>query len=236
MKRIAAIYDIHGNLSALEAVLRDFEADTLDLVIVGGDVAAGPLPGETIDRLRMLPLPARFVCGNADRELVEAYDGMAAAGFSPEVEETAVWAAQQLTRKQRDFLAGFEPTVPIAVDGLGEVLFYHASPRSDTELFTVKTSDERLLEIFAGVRQAVVVCGHTHMQFDRQVGATHLINAGSVGMPYGEPDAELRRTPYNLQAAAARIRRSSYPLAADFAASNILHPPTAAEALAVFEP
>jgi hypothetical protein len=129
MKRIAAIYDIHGNLPALEAVLRDIEVEEPDLLVVGGDVAAGPLPGETIERLRSLSLPVRFVRGNADRELVAAYDGTAETGFSPEAEQTAVWAAQQLTRDQRDFLAGFEQTVTIPIAGLGDVLFCHASPR-----------------------------------------------------------------------------------------------------------
>lgn len=243
--RIAAIYDIHGNAPALEAVLRDITAAAPDLIVVGGDVAAGPLPGETIGLLRGLPLPARFIRGNGDRRLVAQFDRLQAGGPQPESGKFHLtWVAQQLNQEQRDFLQGFERTAVLPVDGLGDVLFCHATPYSDEEVFTVRTPEARLGEIFAGVEQPVVVCGHTHMQFDRPFGDLRLVNAGSVGMPYGEPGAywallgpeiALMRTEYDLQAAADRIRQSGYPDSEDFAAHNVLSPPTAAEALAFFE-
>jgi diadenosine tetraphosphatase ApaH/serine/threonine PP2A family protein phosphatase len=130
------------------------------------------------------------------------------------------------------------------VDGLGDVLFCHATPRNDKELFSVLTPDARLQEIFVGIEQTIVVSGRTHMQFDRPFGGMRLLNAGSEGIPYGEPgaywallgpDVELRHTAYDQESAAARIRKSGYPEAEDFAAHNVLRPPTEAEALAFFE-
>jgi len=243
--RVAGIYDIHGNLPALEAVLRDIERAQPDLIVVGGDVASGPLPRATVERLMRLGDRARFIRGNADRELVACFDGEALDPNPPDViQETTRWAAGRLERVHRDFLAQFTEHAIVAVDGLGDVLFCHGSPRSDEEILTAATPDERAREALAGITQRVVVCGHTHMQFDRHVGAIRLVNAGSVGMPYGEPGAywlllgpgvELRHTPYDLAAAATFIRASGYPMADDFADHNVLAPPTAAEATAVFE-
>lgn len=230
--RVAVLADIHGNLPALEAVLVELEAAAADLVVVCGDVASGPLPAESIELLRSLP-NARFVRGNADRELVAAFD----APVSND------WCATQISRDQRDFLASFAVTVSIEVDGLGRVLFCHGSPRSDEEMMTSETSDDRLKELTAGVDAAVVVCGHTHMPFDRMSGGVRVINPGSVGMPFGEPGAhwallgpevEMRNTDYDREAAAARIRRSAWSDAEEFAESNVLTAPSAEEAFAYF--
>jgi putative phosphoesterase len=214
--RIAVLSDIHGNLPALEAVLAEVEveAEAPDLIVLGGDVAAGPLPGETLDRLAALP--ARCVMGNADRALVEAYD----RGADPDAEEDPIarldaWCARRLTREHRDRLAAYEPVVRA-----GGALFCHGSPRSDTEIITAITPEERLAPMFEGVAEAVIVCGHTHHQFDRDVLGKRLINAGSVGMPYEDeaaaywlllgPDAELRRTDYDIAGAAARMRAAGF--------------------------
>lgn len=238
--RIAVLSDIHGNLPALEAVLAEVRLEAPDLLVVCGDVASGPMPAETIDLLRALPR-ARFMRGNADRELVAAFDG----GKEPEEPGTgAGWSAAQLSGDQRDFLDSFELTVAADVDGLGRVHFCHGSPRSDTELMTARTSDMRLREILDGVAADVVVCGHTHMQFDRKVDAVRVINPGSVGMPFGEPgaywavlgpDVDLRRTQYDLESAATRISRSTWPGAAGFARENVVSVPSADEAFAYFE-
>ncbi|MBE3558591.1 MAG: metallophosphoesterase family protein [Ktedonobacteraceae bacterium] len=245
--KIAAIYDIHGNLPALEAVLEEIDRATPDVILVGGDVALGPMPRETVERLMTLETKARFVRGNTDRVVVDCFDGKPLSPRLPEnVRQTTLWTAQQLERQHRDFLAAFENQVAFSIEGLGAVLFCHATPRSDEELFTVASPAERLQEIFADVRQDVVVCGHTHMQFDRQVGSVRVVNAGSVGMPYGEPGAYwalpgpgpqivLQRTSYDFEMAANLIRASQYPQAQDFADNNILHPPSAAEATALFE-
>jgi diadenosine tetraphosphatase ApaH/serine/threonine PP2A family protein phosphatase len=164
--------------------------------------------------------------------------------MSEAVSECMRWTAKQLERSQRDFLAQLPDQATFRVDGLGEVLFCHGSPRSDEEMITAATPEERLRPMLVGVRQRVVVCGHTHMQFDRTIDGMRIVNAGSVGMPYGDagaywlllgPEIMLRRTLYDLQDAAVRIRASGYPQAQDFAENNVLKPETEAEAIAVFE-
>lgn len=233
--RVAALHDVHGNLPALEAVLADVERADVELIVFGGDVAAGLLPRETIDRLTEID-GARFVQGNADRILVEIYDG-AEPGEAGLIDE---WCASQLERRHRDFLASFEPTVVV-----GDVCFCHATPHSDEPVFTRLTPAERVRELLGDVQQSVVVCGHTHMQFDRTVDGTRVVNAGSVGMPYGTTEAcwahldgtdvELRRTPHDLEAAAERLRASGHSLRDELIAENVLTSPSEDEVLALFE-
>jgi putative phosphoesterase len=187
---VAALYDIHGNLAALEAVLREVPADAT--IVVGGDVVAGgPQPAEVVERLRALGERVLWLRGNADRELDPDEEGLAPPGVLDETRE-------QLSDEQVAFLVGLPPTVQI-----DRVLYCHATPRNDTDIFTEATPEERLVEIFAPVDADVVVCGHTHMQFDRTIAGKRVVNAGSVGMPYeDEPgaywllDLEHRRTPY----------------------------------------
>lgn len=249
--RIAAIYDIHGNLPALDATLAEIAREGPDLIVVGGDVAAGPLPRQTIERLMALPLPAHFVRGNADREMVAAFDGQPPDPRLPQhAREQIVWSVGQLDHAHRDFLASFTPPVTFSIDGLGETIFCHGSPRDEDEIITAITSDERLARIVAAVSQRVVVCGHTHMQFDRRhplrrvPGAVRVVNAGSVGMPYGErgahwvmlgPEVSLRRTAYDFDAAAERIRAGGAPWAEQFIAENMRQPPSGQEAATRFE-
>ncbi|MBV8940296.1 MAG: metallophosphoesterase family protein, partial [Solirubrobacterales bacterium] len=160
--RVASLYDIHGNLPALEAVLADVGRSRVDKVVVGGDVASGPLPAQTVEALLALGDRAWFVRGNADREVVEAYDAgrVDAAAESEPARRAAVFAAAALSRDQRDFLAGFSDTVTVNLEGLGETLFCHGSPRDDDEIITAATPPQRLRRILTGVRQRVVVCGH----------------------------------------------------------------------------
>ena len=241
--RVAAIYDIHGNLPALEAVLRDIAQAQVDLVVVGGDVVAGPMPRETLACLLNLSVPVQFIQGNADREVAAQMVGADAGAVPEHVRALARWVARQMQPEHAWLLAGWPQTLRLRMRGLGEVLFCHATPRSDTEVFTRLTPEERLRPIFDGLDVSLIVCGHTHMQFERNVAGTRVVNAGSVGMPYGEPgaywlmiesDVHFRRTPYDLGEAAARILATDYPQAQDFAANNILQTPSEAEALAAF--
>lgn len=235
--RVAAISDIHGNLPALEAVLEEIRRKLPDVIVVCGDVAAGPMPAETIDVLMKID-NVRFVCGNADRALIEEFDGKAPSPTSP----FGGWCVKQLTREHRDFLASFEDTVTVdGVDGIGRVLFCHATPRNDTDVMTIETPLDQMRPHLEGVDAAMVVCGHTHMQFDRTVDGIRVVNAGSVGMPYGEagaywawlgPGLDLRRTEYDLDAAAARIKEKDWPNAAEFADTNVVQRPSVEEALA----
>lgn len=194
--RVAALYDIHGNLHALDAVLAEVDAD---LILVGGDAVAGPWPSETLERLRELGDGVRFIRGNADREV-----GAELPGLAPPAVMNFV--RKQLTEGQLAFLGAWSLTDSIEVDGLGPVLFCHATPRSDDEILTRISTEERWQDALAGVDEPTVVCGHTHVQFDRRIGETRLVNSGSVGMPYEDepgaywtllgPDVEFRRTPY----------------------------------------
>jgi predicted phosphodiesterase len=252
--RVAALYDIHGNLPALEAVLQDLRQADVDRVIIGGDVVPGPMPRETLRRLLDLDQPVHFIHGNGELAMLAqmaaqetgavTYWGTTSGAPPPEpFREVYRWTAQQLQPDYEPVLARWPKTLRLEIDGLGEVLFCHSTPRSETEIFTRLTSEERLRPLFDGLQASVVICGHTHMPFDRMIGRTRVLNAGSVGMPFGEPGAywvllgpavQLRRTAYDLAEAAERIRATAYPQAQEFAAQNVLHPPSEAEMLEVF--
>ena len=199
--RVAALYDVHGNVHALEAVLADVEAAGVDAIVLGGDLLAGPWPVETNTMLEALD-EALWLRGNADREL------SGEGGRAPD--ELVGWVSSKLDQSVLDRLACLPLTVVLDVDGLGPVLFCHATPRNDTEIRTAVSTDERWLEVLDGVDEPTVVCGHTHVQFDRTIGSTRIVNAGSVGMPYEDepgaywallgPTLELRRTEYDVPA------------------------------------
>jgi predicted phosphodiesterase len=133
----------------------------------------------------------KWIRGNAERELKEA-------GLAPQ--EVTEWLRSRLAPETIDWLCGLPLT--LVHDA---VLYCHATPRNDEDIFTERTPEERLVDIFAPVEQDVVVCGHTHMQFDRTIAGKRVVNAGSVGMAYDEPpgaywrlDLEPRFTPYEL--------------------------------------
>ena len=237
--RVAALSDIHGNLPALEAVLAEVATEAPDLVVICGDVASGPLPVETLNTLMALP-NTRFLHGNADRSLVAGYDGTAKPRLAG---PAADWCAAQLSKEHRDFLASFPAEVRLEIDGLGSILFCHGSPRGDEEIMTAATPEGRLREMTAGLDADVIVCGHTHMQFDRIVDGVRIVNPGSVGMPYGEPgaywallgpDIEFRRRDYDRESAVARIAKSSWTDAPGFARDNVLSVPSVAQAMDFF--
>ena len=236
--RVAAIYDIHGNLPALEAVLSDLERVEPDLLIVGGDVASGPMPAEVLDRLAGLGDLVSFIRGNADREVISAYD-TGPSEIEARTADAALrmsgWAAARLERRHRDLLASFSERVVVDIEGIGEVLFCHATPRSDEEIITVRTPDDRLREILSDIEQNLVVCGHIHAQYDRRLNSKRVVNAGSVGMPYqGEPvgafwllldfEVKFRRSRYDLRRAVGEFRAIGYPAAEDIA-EVLLEPP-----------
>lgn len=245
--KIAALYDIHGNLPAFEAVLAELEEVQPDLIVLGGDVVPGPMPRQTLARLMQLGERARFIRGNGERDVVGAFDGRP---FDPvlgeQVRETIGWSAGQLGQAERDFLAQWPLVFELSVDGLGSVLFCHATPRNDMDIFTPNSPQERLKTFFSGVEAQVVVCGHSHIQFGMRLGNTRILIAGSVGMPYADrPGAywllldgqsvEFRRTEYDLEQAAQQVRESGYPQAGEFAGENLLKVPTAEEAMEYFE-
>jgi putative phosphoesterase len=249
--KIAALYDIHGNLPALNAVLGELKEIQPDLIVVGGDIVTGPMPAQTLHRLSQLGEQVRFIRGNNDREAVAAFDGQPIIrrylpALSEPLREAIDWIAGQLTHSQRDFLAALPEQLVLEVEGLGKVLFCHATPRNDEELFTPLTPEERLNGILSGVEQEIVVCGHTHLQFELLAGKLRILNAGSVGMPYADqPGAywlllspeeySFRRTPYDAEAAAQEISASGNPFAQTFIEGNVLKLPAAAEMMEIFE-
>ena len=190
MASVAALYDIHGNLAALEAVLAEVPDDAT--IVVGGDICAGgEQPSETLARLQGLGDRVRWLRGNSDRELFPGEEGLA----PPEVVEEA---RSKLSEDEIEFLHELPPTQRI-----GDVLYCHASPRNDLDIFTERTPEERLAPLFGGLDVPTVVCGHTHTQYERTVAGVRVVNAGSVGMPYEEEpgaywllDLVPRRTPY----------------------------------------
>jgi predicted phosphodiesterase len=252
--RVAALYDIHANLPALEAVLTDVREARADLIVVGGDVIPGPMPRETLALLRDLDIPVRYIHGNGELAVLAqigvddpnavTYWGTTSGGPLPEpLREVMRWTARQVHPDYDDVLRSWPKTLRVEIDALGDVLFCHGTPRSETEGFTRLTPEDRLLPAFRGLNASLVVCGHTHMQFDRMIGTIRVVNAGSVGMPFGEaradwlllgPDVQLRHTSYDLVQAADRVRATQYPQADDFAASSILQPPSEAAMLDVF--
>jgi predicted phosphodiesterase len=210
--RVAVLSDIHGHLPALDAVLADVDRAGVDRVVLTGDIAAGPLPVPTLERLHQLAERAVWVRGNGDRELTDP---------TPDSPHPIVpWAAAQLTPALRDHLAGLPLTVTLEVDGLGPTLFCHATPRDDEEVVLVDSRLERWAEVFAGVTEQVVVLGHTHMPFVRVAHRRLVVNPGSVGMPYGRggahwallgPGVELRETAYDVAEAGERLRAGGFP-------------------------
>jgi predicted phosphodiesterase len=244
--RVAALYDIHGNLPALEAVLEDIRSVGVDAIVVGGDVLPGPMPSETLACLTSLDWPVRFISGNGERIVLAQAAGREISEVPEQHRDVIRWTAAQLRPGDTTWLAGWPATCEVEIDGLGRVLFCHATPRNDSEVFTRLTPEDRLLPVFADVDVPFVVCGHTHMQFERTVRHVRVINAGSVGMPFTQPpgaywlllgpDIELRCSDYDFARAADRMRATAFPLVEDFAVRYVLNPPTEAEMLALFSP
>jgi putative phosphoesterase len=229
---VAVLSDVHGNAVALEAVVAELRELEPDLVVFGGDLTWGPLPGETLELLGRLPAPALYVRGNAERALLEP---------DAEPTERERWLLGLHSTEVLAFLSTFEERVSVSVDRLGSVCFCHGSPRSDEELVTSETPDERMRALTADLTETVLVTAHTHLQFDREVVGIRSVNAGSVGMPYEGrtgaywallgPDVELRRTEYSVELAAERYRASGDPLAEEMV-EMLFSPPTRADLIA----
>jgi predicted phosphodiesterase len=239
--KVAVLADVHANLPALEAVLDDVETHGVDRIVLLGDIAGGPMPAETLDLLAALGETAVWVHGNGERELVEAFDGKPGEGRTG---ADAAACAALIEQRHRDLMAGLPMTVSLDVDGLGPALFCHATPRRDDEFVLVDSPISRWSAVLDGVSEGLVVCGHSHMPFDRLAGGRRVVNPGSVGMNYGPVGAywallgdgvvQLRRTEYDVEEAAARIGASRHPEADWWAETYVRHPYGDADALAAF--
>lgn len=243
MSTVAVLNDIHGNLSALEAVLDEIRGAGIDRIVVGGDVFPGPLSHVVLRTLATCGIPADFIYGNGEVAMLAEIRG--GTSSVPETYRPAIcWNAEQLEPEDVQTIAQWPMTLRLTVPPLGDVLFCHATPRNENEIFTQRTPEGVLLSVFAGLREPVVVCGHTHLVMDRRVGPTRVVNPGSVGMPFGAPgadwlvlgpDIEFRHTNYDLQRAADRVRASGYPTAEEFATRYILQPPSEEDMLKVYD-
>ncbi|HEX5194783.1 MAG TPA: metallophosphoesterase family protein [Solirubrobacteraceae bacterium] len=244
--RILALYDIHGNVDALEAVLADPRAADPDLVVVGGDTVPGPFCHESLDRLQALPAPTSWVRGNGEREVAAAAAAAAAdpRTAAPDPADDAAAAAHATATRLGPGRARPLGDLPLTVQHDG-VLFCHATPRRDDEIITRISPAERLAEALHDVSPALVVGGHTHQQDDRTVGAVRFVNAGSVGLPYegdgaarwlwiedGEPD--FRSTAYDSTAAGNRMLATGFP-GADSINASLISPVAPAEITELFE-
>ena len=248
-RRIAALYDIHGNAAALRSVLDELTACNVDLVVLGGDVVPGPEPLETFELLRSLELPMIAVHGNGESAvLLEAASRGDELSLPEPVRESIRYTVEQLSGDVLEEIAGWPLTQHVRHETLGELLFCHATPRDDNEIFTRTTPAAAVESALLGVEAEIVICGHTHMQFDRTISKTRVINAGSIGLPFGatgahwlllgdakgEGDgAELRRSSYDVARAAARIRTLDYPMA-EQVANDLEAPRSEAEMLQIF--
>ncbi|MGZ4336941.1 MAG: metallophosphoesterase family protein [Gaiellaceae bacterium] len=208
---VAALYDIHGNLPALDEVLKDAEAAGADTYLLGGDFGSwSPWPGETIERLRGLP-NTTWIRGNGERWLRE-----------PPLDRPEVMAAfaGQSSGLGTDEGWLYSLQAQFELDG---VLYVHGSPLSDVESFPPEPGedDERMLN---GVRDKTVVFGHSHQQFRRPgPNGTTLINPGSAGMPLDgdvraayalrgdDGEFEFRRVEYDVERAAKAWEKTGGP-------------------------
>ena len=221
------IADVHGNAPALRAVLDELTESDTDLLVSLGDATWGIQPEETRELLQAVELPAIFVAGNGERALRELRDGR--DGTAREH-----WMRDRHSPETYAFLDTFVEHAVVHVDGLGNVRCCHGSPRSDIELVTPATSEQRVRAMTEGVPERVLLTAHTHLQFDREVAGIRSVNPGSVGMPYAEqrgafwallgPDVELRRTTYDLDETVRAYRESDDP-AADAMIETLLAPP-----------
>jgi predicted phosphodiesterase len=215
--KVLALYDIHGNVDALDAVLADSSAASPDAIVVGGDAVPGPFARAVLDRLDALGGSVYSIRGNGERETAEA-----AAATEPPADDdlagvTAAATASELGPDRARALGDLPLTLEL--DG---VLYCHATPRADDEMVTRASTPARFAKVLAGVDARVVIAGHTHQQDDRKVGPVRFVNAGSVGLPYEGDGAarwawvvdgtpELRSTPYDAEAAGTRMLAAGWP-------------------------
>jgi predicted phosphodiesterase len=179
--RLALIADIHGNVPALDQVLSDLRGEQVDRIICLGDVAVGPQPVETIERLRDVGCPT--IMGNWDACML---------GGEPRVDgelaemlvDACTWSTAQLRPEHLDYVRTFQDLIEVQLDDGTQLLAFHGSPRSFDDGIFATTPDDELEQMLACHHAAVYACGHTHFQLVRRFGESIVLNAGSVGQPF----------------------------------------------------
>ena len=223
---VGILYDVHGNLTALDAVLAEADREGIDEWLLGGDYCVfGPWPVEALARLRELG-NATWLRGNGERWLVDPPLDLPAEQ-SQFIFAALASAIAQLPVGDVDSLVGL-PTLEDREDAF----YCHGSPLADVESFPAEP-DEGDLRLLAGVKERQVVFGHSHLQFRRRgPHETDLVNPGSVGMPLDgdtraawairldDGELEFRRTPYDLAPAVERMREYDW---GELVAQRLLH-------------
>ena len=212
--RVAALYDVHGMRTALEAVLAD--VGDVDAIVFGGDIFLGPLPQETFELIR--PLHAHYVRGNCDREPSD-------------------WVTRHLDEDAVEWARNWPTNVEL--DG---VFYCHAAPQDDMRpILTELSPPERFEEALAGVDARLIVAGHTHMQFRHgnfaNAGSVGMPYEDDVAAFWAivSDDVEFRRTEFDVDRAVAEIEASGWPEAPSFIAENLRAAPSRREAAEYFE-
>jgi putative phosphoesterase len=244
VKSLAVLSDVHANIDALRAVLAELDRDPVDLVVFSGDITWGSFPQQTVDEIRALRArtAVALVRGNAERAVLDLADGLR----EPETAREG-WMLAQHRPDDVDFLREVAFQVDVEVAGVGLVRICHGSPRADFETLTPQTPISRLAAACAEVDADILVTGHTHLQFVRQLPGlprvTRHLNPGSVGLPYGvdSPGARwvriggdaptglaLQVTPYDLTAHVDAMRRTDDPRR-DYIETLLRTPPTLPE-------
>ena len=212
--RLAILSDIHGNLVALKAVLKDLERRRVEQVLCLGDVAAtGPQPCEVIEHLQPLNWPS--VMGNSDETLAknipDNFEKLPEKDKrrSQQLDE---WTRRKLSKSHRNYLSTFEPTVMFSPDNGPSFLCYHGSPRSNREGILAATLDDKLAEYLRGFNADIFAGGHTHTQMFRRFRSSIVINPGSVGLPFQEDSSGRVRNPTRAEYALVAVTRKSFSL------------------------
>lgn len=226
---IAVFGDIHGNISALEAVLADMDARQISRRYCLGDlVGYGVFPNEVVARIRDLGMPV--LMGNYDQGVGHDSDDCGCAYRTAEDEargkQSIAWTNAHTTPENKAFLRALPAHIPLALGDL-QVLLVHGSPRRVNEYLYEDRSDESLERLMDGTDAQVMVCGHTHLPYHRVLpSGRHVVNAGSVGKPKDKnPQAgyvllsaqgsrlevTFVRLPYDVEAMAAAIEATEMP-------------------------
>ena len=233
--KIAALFDIHGNLPALNSVLEELSQLNVDKIIIGGDIVSGPMPNETLETLFQIKDKIVWIGGNGDDDVLNAICNKPLnSNLSDNGRLLTDWVANQLGERFIDFLKELPLLYDLVLPGYGSICFCHATPKSKEEIFTPITNEQSIKEIFENINYNIIICGHTHVQFQLMANSIKIMNAGSVGMPFGRnkgadwilitPDEILfKNTQYDYMKAEKILMKTNYPAIENFVEQYIVH-------------
>jgi putative phosphoesterase len=215
--RVGLIADLHGNLAALDAVLAELEREQVDELVCLGDVAVGPQPGATVERLAEVGCPV--VLGNWDAWFLDGFPAPANE-LDHVLLEMGEWWARELSAEHRAYLRSFSRTHELSLGDGRSLLCFHGSPRSYGDYIVAATPDAELERMLGGADADVLAGGHTHLQLVRGYLDSQLVNPGSVGLPFRPrpgPVSVARRAEYGIVHAgdgrlAVELRRTGYDI------------------------